>query len=122
MQMTSSSRNYERYILQKLVESLEQPYDLPDEPRSSLTLLSNALADRLPGGHASVKQQLLDADPQAEAGGPLAEIAHRLSDALVDELDADPDVVRALLLLQVGRPSITRRVVKFPPCGSPVGP
>ena len=114
MQMTSTSRNYERYILQKVVESLEQPYDSPIGPhatlrgdtRSSLVLLSNALADRLPGGHDEVKQQLLDAES-------LEEVAHRLTDALVDELDADPDLIRSLLLLQVGRPSITRRVVKF---------
>lgn len=113
MQMTSSSRYYDRYILQKLVESLEQPYDLPDEPRSSLTLLSNALANRLPGGHKAVKQQLLDADPHGTHGGPVSDIANQLTDELVDELDADPDVIRALLLLQVGRPSVTRRVVKF---------
>ena len=106
MQMTSASRQYDRYILQKVVESLEQPYDAPSEPKSSLVLLSNALSDRLPGGHEAVKHELLEAENPGDA-------ANRLADDLVDELDTDPDLIRALLLLQVGRPRITRRVVKF---------
>ena len=107
MQMTSSSHHYDRYILQKVVESLEQPYDLPENPKSSLTMLSDALSDRLREGREAVKEQLL------AAGANLEAVANRFTDELVDDLDADPDLVRAVLLLQLGRPSVTRRVVKF---------
>ncbi len=107
MQMTSSSRRYDRYILQKFVESLEQPYDAPDDPRPSLILLSNALANRLPGGSRGVKEALLT------AGDALGRVAGDLADQLVDQLDADPDLILALLLLQLGKPSVNRRVIKF---------
>ena len=46
MQMTSSSRRYDRYVLQKLVESLEQPHDADEGPASTLQWLSDALAAR----------------------------------------------------------------------------
>src|SRR5690606_14112149 len=48
MQMTSSAVAYDRYVLQKLVESLDQPYCLPARRDTSLRMLSNAMTHLLP--------------------------------------------------------------------------
>ena len=112
LQMTSSSRQYGRYVLQKLVESLEQPYDPPREPASGLRVLSNALASRLPADAIAAAQE-----HRVDAEGP-ALIAD-LTDDLVDRMDApglSVDLVRALLLLQLDQPRVSRRVIKYLRC------
>ncbi len=108
MQMTTTSLNYERYVLHNLIDSLQQPYH-PDERRTSLQVLSNRLTELLPGRRVA---DLRD----AESGPEAAPIVFELADRLVDRNDLPPvdlDFVRAILFLQVGRPSITTKVNKY---------
>lgn len=108
MQMTTTSMNYERYVLHNLIDSLQQPYH-PEERRTSLQVLSDRLTELLP-------QSRIAALREAESGPEAAPIVFELSDRLVDRNDlpvVDLDFVRALLFLQVGRPSITTKVNKY---------
>ncbi|MBX2796853.1 MAG: DUF853 family protein [Myxococcales bacterium] len=109
MQMTSTSKQYDRYILQKLIESLEQPYNPPEQPESSLRMLSRAMLDHLPDDTDAMVRQI-------ESSEDHNAVIDELADQLVDILQipsVDVDLCRALLLLQLDRPSVTRRVVKF---------
>ena len=112
MQMTSSSREYDRYVLQKLVDSFEQPHHAPAQPTSSLKLLAEGLADLLPAGHVRIAQELHDAGDPSSA---VKVIADQVVDAL-NAPDIDPDLCRVLLMMLIDRPSITRRAVKFLRC------
>lgn len=108
MQMTTSAMNYERYVLQNLIDSLQQPYR-PDVRRTSLQVLSDRLVEMLPRRRV---EDLRDADSGKDAGS----IVHELADRLVDRNDlppVDPDLIRALLFLQVGRPSVMTKVCKY---------
>jgi len=108
MQMTTTSQNYERYILHNLIDSLQQPYH-PQERRTSLQVLSNRLTELLP------RRRVADLR-DAESGPEAAPIVFELADRLVDRNDLPPvdlDFVRALLFLQVGRPSIATKVNKY---------
>lgn len=108
MQMTTSSLNYERYILQNVINSLQQPYH-PAERRTSLQVLSDRLTDLLPS-------RRVEALRDAETGPSAASIVHELTDRLIDRNDlppVDPDLIRALLFLQLGRPSVTTKVNKY---------
>lgn len=109
MQMTSSTKAYDRYVLQNLVGSLDQPYWPPQRQLSSLRMLSDALADKLP------RQQVVALAEVEDVAGT-TRLANELSNRLVDRLylpDLDIDLLRALLLLQVDRPSVKIRVIKY---------
>ena len=108
MQMTTSAQNYERYVLQNLIDSLQQPYR-SSERKTSLQVLSDRLVEMLPKRRV---EQLQD----TESGTDAAPIVHELADRLVDRNDlppVDPDLIRALLFLQVGRPSVTTKINKY---------
>ncbi len=108
MQMTTSAANYERYVLQNLIDSLQQPYR-HDERKTSLQVLSDRLVEMLPWRRV---EQLRDVD----SGRDAAPIVHELADRLIDRNDlppVDPDLIRALLFLQVGRPSVMTKVYKY---------
>ena len=45
LQMSTKTDHYARYVLQKLIDSLERPFDLPDVEDSALFCVSNALAE-----------------------------------------------------------------------------
>jgi len=109
MQMTSSTKTYDRYVLQKLIESLDQPYWPPVTPASGLRILSDALIERLP---AAVARKLTDADESANVKDTVNELSDRLVDRL-DLPDLDLDLIRALLFLQLRRPSVKIRVIKY---------
>jgi AAA ATPase-like protein/uncharacterized protein DUF87 len=109
MQMTSSAKAYDRYVLQKLIESLDQPYWPPVQAASGLRILSDALIERLPD---AVVKKLTDADDATNVKDTVNELADRLVNRL-DLPDLDLDLVRALLFLQLRRPSVKIRVVKY---------
>lgn len=114
LQMTIGSEEYARYVLGRLVGSLQQPHARPEVEQSSLTCLSDALAELIEPGD---DRESLREDDLGEAA--LGVFVQRLADRLLCRpgLDAiHPDVLRALLYLQRRDPPITSRVVKFLRC------
>jgi hypothetical protein len=118
MQMTSACSNYYRYMLHKLIDSLDQPYyrsiDNPGET-TGLMRLSEAVTES-PRISQSELKLLRDEDQlsQRERNG--------LVEDLADELLTDPrfagdekllDLLRSMLLLQCGHPGVRARVMKY---------
>jgi DNA helicase HerA-like ATPase len=116
LQMTSDTNHYGRYVLNNLIDSLDQPYDELEGTTTGLMRLSTALAEssrHVP--HARLQQlreDELDVDCLA-----------RLIDALADQIvaddrfnDIDLDLIRALLYLQRDDPRIKGRVLKYLRC------
>jgi energy-coupling factor transporter ATP-binding protein EcfA2 len=112
MQMTTSTSNYGRYVLSNLIDSLDQPYSEPSEPRSGLQKLSDALLS-----HCGPVAALL-ADPEADP-----EEVPNLVEFAADDLQKQPrfekldlDLLRALLFLQREDTRIRGRVLKYLRC------
>ncbi len=108
MQMTTSSTNYERYILQNVINSLQQPYRV-GQTKTSLQVLSDRLANLVP-------KKRVEALRNSVSGDDATPIVHELADRLVDRNDlpqVDQDLLRALLFLQLGKQSITTKVNKY---------
>ena len=101
MQMTTPTGNYGRYILAKLLSSLDERYDDPREQLSGLMCLSNALAASLGPDYESIMDGLRDG---IHDGEELHEHVDRLATDVVQDLDAAgtplKDVVRALFYMQ----------------------
>ncbi|MEZ4398499.1 MAG: DUF87 domain-containing protein [Kofleriaceae bacterium] len=116
LQMSSDVGDYARYLLTKLIDSLERPYNAPERPEPGLLYLSDGLAE-----HDGV---LAPADVERLRTGELP--GHELSafvGRLVDQLvriealrTVDSDLIHALLLLQRRDPAVQRRVIKFLRC------
>lgn len=109
MQMTTSASSYPRYILNKVIDSFDEPYALPLEREPGLRILSNAVVAQLPASR-------VEALRSAESSDGVRKVVHELADRLLDRLlvpQLDLDLVRALLLLQVDRPSVRARVTKY---------
>ncbi len=98
LQMTSRSDNYARYVLGKLIDSLEQPYK-PGDAITGLTRLAQGLFDTfaeiVPDGEfAQLREQ---SDPEE-----LAKLVFRLSQLAVQcerLVGIDPELLRAFLFL-----------------------
>src|SRR3954447_20930943 len=116
MQMTSATNQYGRYVLNNLIDSLDQPYYEPGGEATGLMRLSTAVAE-------SSKSVPLDRLDQIRSG----ELDHRclakLVDALADQIVMDDrfntidlDLVRALIYLQSHDPRIKGRVLKYLRC------
>ncbi|WP_257457645.1 helicase HerA domain-containing protein [Archangium lipolyticum] len=112
MQMTTSTSNYGRYVLSNLIDSLDQPYSEPSEPRSGLQKLSDALL-----AHCGPVAALM-ADPEADP-----EEIPKLVEFAADDLQKQPrfekldlDLLRALLFLQREDTRIRGRVLKYLRC------
>ncbi|QRK11073.1 DUF87 domain-containing protein [Archangium violaceum] len=112
MQMTTSTSNYGRYVLSNLIDSLDQPYHEPTEPRSGLQKLSDVLLSHC----GQVAALLADPEQDPEEIPNLVEIA-------ADDLQKQPhfkkldlDLLRALLFLQRDDTRIRSRVLKYLRC------
>ncbi|KFE71043.1 AAA family ATPase [Hyalangium minutum] len=112
MQMTTAQSSYGRYMLNNLVDSLDQPYLAPSEPRSGLERLSGMLLERC----SKVAALLADSEQDADEVPALVDIA-------ADELKGQPlfercdlDLMRALLFLQRNDTRIKSRVLKYLRC------
>lgn len=117
IQLHSRSEDYLRYVASALVDALDQPYDQPDDLRSGLLLLSNSLVDRLAGIAPGDVDRLRAEGGEAEES--MTDVVNRLVDHLLldDGLGpVEPDVLRALLLLQRLDPRVSRRVIQFLRC------
>ncbi|WP_206028712.1 helicase HerA-like domain-containing protein [Thalassoroseus pseudoceratinae] len=117
MQMTSASNNYSRYMLHKLVDSLDKPYyravDAPDET-TGLLRLAEAVTESPcipPSDLELLRQNSLNQRKRNE-----------LIEDLADELLGDPrfagdeklqDLLRAMFLLQCGHAGVRARVMKY---------
>ncbi len=116
MQMTSATSHYGRYVLNNLIDSLDQPYDRNRGETSGLMRLSTAIAE----GARGVPTDRLDAIRGGELEPPcLAKVVEALADQIVMDPrfdDIDIDLVRALLYLQADDPRIKSRVLKYLRC------
>jgi ABC-type oligopeptide transport system ATPase subunit len=113
MQMTTASRDYRHYILQKLVDSLQQPYALPLVESSGLKRLSDALASK-----ASFTLGKAIDEGKLE-GDALAERIHNASEDVLRKegfQDIDSNVIRALLYLQTDSVSVHQRINAYLRC------
>lgn len=117
MQISTHTTDYADFVLCKLIDSLERPYDPFERQASGLTRLSGILAES-PG--------ILDADALAslrdgefERREFLHDFIRAQADRIIsapDHQDLHPDVLRALLYLQRNDPIIRSRVLQYLRC------
>jgi Cdc6-like AAA superfamily ATPase len=115
LQMNTRTYNYARYVLSKLIDALEQPYQ-PNAPATGLTRLARGLFDALPGASELDRRRFLEEVHEPADVIPLVE---RFADAaMVDPrfIGLDLDVIRALLYLLPGDGRIRARVLKWLRC------
>lgn len=111
LQMTSSVSYYGRYVLAKLVDSLQQPYCDPEVTTTGLMRLSTILLDAVPGLAASEKERLRESDIAALPAAAFG-LADRLL-ALPRFARCDRNLIRALLLLLGDDPRVTGCVLSY---------
>lgn len=111
MQMTSAVSNYNRYVLSKLIDSLEQPYCDPSTITPGLMRLSTGLLEAVPSLSEGERAQLTD--------GNLDDLPHCIFD-IADRIILEPqfhscdlNLIRVLLFLQRDDPRIKSRVLSY---------
>ncbi len=115
LQMTSLSGNYSRYVLQKLIDSLDKPYfNTPSRPdqTTGLMRLSTLVAESPEVDPADVERVR---DEDLGIGEPAA-IALNLADRIANDAnlaDCNPDLLTALLLLQSSQNAVRKRAIKY---------
>ncbi|HVX14627.1 MAG TPA: helicase HerA-like domain-containing protein [Pirellulales bacterium] len=100
LQMTTPTHHYGRYILSKLLASLDERYDDPRVTVSGLMCLSTALVDSLGPDYASVIEELRVTHFRSDE---LTEFVDRLSKDILEGLTPRGDLlgtIRALIYLQ----------------------
>jgi hypothetical protein len=116
LQMSSDVGDYARYVLTKLIDSLERPYAPPSLAEPALLCLSDSLTE-----HGGVLPA--DAVERLRAGEIATEELPNFLGGLIDVLArceplaaVDSDVLQAMLLLQRRDPALQCRLVKFLRC------
>ncbi len=116
MQMTSATSHYGRYVLNHLIDSLDQPYFEGAGETTGLMRLSTAVAESPRG----ISFDRLDPIRGGELDhGCLAKLIDALADQIVmdDRFNTiDLDLVRALVFLQCNDPRLNARVLKYLRC------
>lgn len=115
LQMTSTAKNYARFILSNLIDSLDQPYDETVETRTGLVRLASVLASRA----FEPKIGTLFRDDPELSDDDVADLVITGADRLVvqDRYQcADLDLLRALLYLYRPDPRIKGRIFKYLRC------
>jgi hypothetical protein len=115
MPMNTQVGSYDRYILMKLIDALEQPYLVP-KPASGLTRLARGLLDALEDVPAEERRRFCD-EPLTAAD--LAPIVNRFADAALANprlSRLDVDLIRAVLYLLPSDGRIRPRVLKWLRC------
>jgi hypothetical protein len=115
LQMTTRTDNYARYVLSKLIDALEQPYQ-PSSGATGLTRLARGLFDSLQGVPEVDRRRFLQ-EPHDPAD--LVPLVERFADEVIANprfADSDLDVVRAFLYLLPGDGRIRTRVLKWLRC------
>lgn len=116
MQMTSSTGHYGRYVLNNLIDSLDQTYDPRAGETSGLMRLSTMIAESPKGVSIDRVDQIRNDELEP---GCLAKLVDALADQVVmdDRFNSvDIDLVRALLFLQANDPRVKSRVLKYLRC------
>lgn len=116
MQMTSSTSHYGRYVLNNLIDSLDQPYDERLGETTALMRLSTALAESSRDVPLERLDQIRNEELDPEC---LAKLIYALADQIVidDRFNGtDIDLIRALLYLQCNDPRIKVRILKYLRC------
>jgi hypothetical protein len=113
LQMTTEATNYARYILNNLIDSLEQPYDPTSPCRTGLDRLSAALLESVPGLPGNGREVLFD-----EGSDPT-----QLVDDYADRLQrtaryqrCDLELLRVLLHLERNEPQVRSRALMWLRC------
>ena len=115
LQMSTRTDNYARYVLSKLIDSLEQPYQ-PNAGATGLTRLARGLFDALQGLSEIDRRRFLE---EAHEPANIIPLVEQFADAaMADPLFAglDHDIIRALLYLLPGDGRIRARVLKWLRC------
>ena len=116
MQMTSATSHYGRYVLNNLIDSLDQLYFEQAGESTGLMRLSTAIAESPKGVGWDHLEQIRSGDLDSVC---LAKLIDALADRIVmdDRFNSiDIDLVRVLLYLQRGDPRIKSRVLKYLRC------
>jgi hypothetical protein len=110
LQMTSAVSNYNRYVLAKLIDSLEQPYCEPENFTPGLMRLSTGLLETFPRSEAD----------RSQLGEGSLDDLHRCIFGLADRIilhprfrSCDLNLIRALLYLQRDDSRIKSRVLSY---------
>ncbi|EYF00114.1 AAA family ATPase [Chondromyces apiculatus] len=114
MHMTTAV-SYPRYLLNNLIDSLDQPYYEPLGTKSGLHHLSSAVAARCGNGQAIADLQ----DREDLSQDDVVSLVEQAADSLFAQPryeDLDLDLVRALLYLQRQNSTLKKRVVKYLRC------
>jgi energy-coupling factor transporter ATP-binding protein EcfA2 len=117
MQLISESRNYARYVLSYLVDSLDQPYDETLDSQTGLARLATALASR--AFEPKLASMLRD-DPDL-TDEQVIDLVCRGADRLIVQYRSRDfvdllDLIRALLYLHRSDPRLKARILKFLRC------
>lgn len=117
LQMTTPTHNYGRYILSKLLASLDERYDEPTSLLSSLMCLSNAIVGSLGPDYESVIEEMREARFGRDE---LNELVYRLAnDILEDWGPKGPglrDAARAMIYLQRQDPTLRSAAYSYLRC------
>jgi GTPase SAR1 family protein len=117
MQMSTPEPDYAVHVLERLIDSLERPYDALFPELTGLMRLSNAVAETPAGVTAENLARVRDDD--FDDPEPMHGQVRALADAIVATAgygDFDPDLLRALLYLQRRDPISRSRVLKYLRC------
>ena len=116
LQMTANTANYARYVLDHVMNSLGEPYDLAGGvEESGLQRLSDALA-----GHPAAPADKVVELREGEHDGA-TQLVLDIAETLLDQpafarTQVDLNVLRALLFLQRREPAFSRRVMMYLRC------
>jgi hypothetical protein len=115
LQMTSEASNYPRYMLNNLIDGLEQPYDPGGPSRTGLERLSAAVLESVPG--------LSGADFETFRLGDFESDPTRVVDDYADRLQMAPrfracdlELLRIMLHLERGEPHVHGRALMWLRC------
>lgn len=115
MQMTAATDEYDRYILNSLIDSLDKPYDDGRSDATGLKRLSTATAELVSGMNSKLAR-LREGDlEQAE----IDDLVITITDAIVVDPrfeSIDHHLIQVLLHYQSNAPAIKSRVLKYLRC------
>ena len=112
LQMTTAADDYARYVLSKVIDSLEHPYR-PGRPETGLARLARGLLDAVDLATADDRDRLTDPSADADEVG---RAVHRVADQATNYPQfqgVDIDLIRAMLFVLPPDPRIRARVMKW---------
>ena len=112
IQLNVGAKDYKRLFVQRLVDSMDRPYDPPRVTDSALTRLSDTLAARIGERDNPQLMRLREGDLSLDE---IAQLTHDLANTAIHRglSEVHVDLIRACLLLQRRDPALRQRVLKF---------